>query len=515
MSTEPAIYTPPQDPSPYIRTFAKDFAALSGKPPVIPASRIAYGRTPKKQSLQEAIETTSIIHADETSVPENIDLPRIETGDIVTQVENPPEVLAPEPLPVPVPPPEEVPIPPPPTVPEPPVEIIPEPLEVPFELPVERESILSRLKARADKNALDMVQSEPGVEVETKPQKSLVIGIQAPESAPAIGDSIPGRNMHDETPVPAVIEIPSPPPRTTVSEPVPLPPPESPTPIHTFTSDFADRIDEKQASTFSVLAAQSDAAPIKSQPVKKKIKVLPLLMGVLLVLLGTGALGGAYWYMTKNAPVPIIASIPSIIPADAQVKLSGTGSTLMQALAHQETVPLAPNAVTLTYVTEATTTVEGTLEAPATGGAFIHALQLPAPDILIRNIDPSSMVGILNANGDSKAFFILRVTSYERTFSGMLKWEQTMLASLAPLYPTYPAPNAPTGSATSTNPVPPLFLPTPLRFTDEVVSNFNTRVLKDSQGHALIIYGYVDRETLIIARNETAFTMLASRIKVQ
>jgi hypothetical protein len=142
------------------------------------------------------------------------------------------------------------------------------------------------------------------------------------------------------------------------------------------------------------------------------------------------------------------------------------------------------------------------------------------------------MIGVINANGIESPFLILSVASYSDTFGGMLSWEPTMIQSLNSFIPTYTSPSAPeiipitmaTTSATSTRPVATTtkkvatttpVIPTPpaqLGFRDEVVSNHDVRVYRDAQGMEVIVYGYWDPKTLIIAHDETAFSELIGRL---
>ena len=332
-------------------------------------------------------------------------------------------------------------------------------------------------------------------------------------------------------PAPFVLpKLPSPPPqppKPVFTPPPPPPPPlpvvkkvieERPSPIHTYTSDFADRIDEKKASTFSVLAAEADAkkkAPIKN----KKRDLAPIISGVLLVVVGVLGVGGASWYVLNMRAVPGAAlSVPSLVFADEHMKLAGSGTELMQALADAADQPLVGGNVLITYLSESTTTPKGvTIETPLQGGALIRALQLPAPDILLRNVAPVSTVGIVSAGVESRPFFIFRVTSYERTFAGMLAWESTIGRDLAPLYPSYSAPTVnPEASKLNLGTSTPVSAATPpvmlAYFADAVVASHDVRVLKDSAGNTLMLYGYADKSTLILARDEAAFTTLLARL---
>ncbi len=161
----------------------------------------------------------------------------------------------------------------------------------------------------------------------------------------------------------------------------------------------------------------------------------------------------------------------------------------MSGLAAQTAQALPTNAVIQTYLANATST------------GLLSALVLPAPDILLRNTDPMSTIGITHAGDETRAFFILNVSSYERTFAGMLQWEPTMPYDLAILYPVYT-----TDSSTT---------PATSGFIDEVVASHNARAYKDGSGKTVLIYGYATPSELIIARNEDAFTLLLSRLQAK
>jgi hypothetical protein len=128
-------------------------------------------------------------------------------------------------------------------------------------------------------------------------------------------------------------------------------------------------------------------------------------------------------------------------------------------------------------------------------------------------------------------FFALRVDSYERTYAGMLTWEPLMARDLALLYPLYPAPelqsepapiatttaSSTSASATTTPAVvrQPVQATARTRFEDEVVANHDVRVLRDTDGRTLILYGYADKRTLLIVRDEASFEALLARLKAE
>lgn len=294
-------------------------------------------------------------------------------------------------------------------------------------------------------------------------------------------------------------------------EPVaPLPPlmkdaPVANAPIHTYKTDFAEHVQDKGASRISVLAAQQDAqtqAPVILK--EKKRSALPIvLLSLFLIVGGVGGVYVAYHFATREV-APSDLFIPSLIFADERVALSGSGQELRQGLAAAKgNEPLSDGGVLVAYITYATTTDKGTVEVPATGGELFAALQLPAPDILLRNVADESTVGAVRAGGEERPFFLLRVDSYERTYAGMLAWEPTMERDLTVFYPAYPS-EATTTPATED--------PFRVSFVDDIVDNHDVRVLRDGEGKTLMLYGYRDKDTLVIARNEAAFSELLNRL---
>lgn len=315
-----------------------------------------------------------------------------------------------------------------------------------------------------------------------------------------------------------------PPPQPTFVEPpaeplapIPAVAQEQPSPIHTYKSDFADRIDEKQASTFSVLAAQGDA-PKSTPMVQKKDNRVAIIGAVVLIALGGAGLGGAAWYVMRSNMVPgAPLSAPSLFFADEQIRLTASGNDLMSEIAALANEPLPEGNVVVLYLSEATTTAKGgTVEVPLSGGTLISAMQLPAPDILLRNISQESTVGIIHAGEETRPFFVLKVRSYERTFAGMLAWETSMARDLTVLYPARGAGQLnPAGSsvplASSSPPVTEAVRTNPT-FEDAIVANHDVRVLRDTTGRSLMLYGYAKKDLLIIARDEAAYMGLISRL---
>lgn len=483
----------PDNPSQYIRTYAKDVAGLTGTPAPI----IAHPQNPAKTIPPSVLvsqteeDTVREIEANRVSEKEKETTTISLDDDEVLGTTATPVTLAPAPAPPvfvqPVSPPAPV---------MPPADVV-ETVVAEKETPEDREAVLARLRAKfAPAVAQSYILNHP----ELASERSVPV-MPAPAVAPLPAETqvpeIPTLPAREEAIVAPAAVAPTKlfAPEPTPIAPVPVPfsgnrsslegsntPTESP--LHTYKSDFADRIDKKQSSTFSVLAAQSDAAPLPAQ-VQKKNLLLPTLAGVFFLLLSISGIVGTYWYLQKNQVPMATPGIPSLIFADKKVEVRGSGNALLESLAGvaSDSIPEGQLAVTYTTASDSGT--------PLQGGALIRALPLNAPDILLRNIADTSTVGVIHAGTETRAFFILRVTSYPRSLAGMLVWEKTLLQDLSILYPSEVS---------------------DLTFTDSVVANRDVRIAKDAKGTIVALYGYLDKETLIIARDGMAFTALVTRL---
>lgn len=314
--------------------------------------------------------------------------------------------------------------------------------------------------------------------------------------------------------------------------------------IKTYSGDFAERIKETQASTATILAAEQDAAAQPSMAVTaeeepKKISlnsILYIIAGVVLLIIGiTGSYIAYTRYLTAVTPISVAPSVRAPIFVDEREAVSGTGTALLRAIEQSSTRTLTAGTVRLLHFDPATgstssqpssETTAGTAPQATTVKSVFSELRIPAPGVLSRNINAdNSMAGIVNpapssvvgTGGMQSVFFILSVSSYGDTFAGMLSWEPMMPRDLAALFPSYAegyggqarmsTTTTSIKTATSTPKV-----SAPVAFRDEVVANHDVRVYRDAVDRSVLLYGYWNQTTLIIARDPEAFTEIAGRI---
>lgn len=268
---------------------------------------------------------------------------------------------------------------------------------------------------------------------------------------------------------------------------LPPPPPvrKEEAPIHTYSSDFVDHVKTEEASTATILAAEQDAR-VEDTKTGTAFNIPLIIGGILFIVISGGGAYATYRYLNNEAPPPvqtITESIPPPIVADEREEIAGVGKALESALVASLAKPLAAGKIRMLYTAIATTT----------GNDVFSALKLGAPNILVRNIrTQGGMAGIAHASKTSTPFFILSVSSYSDTFAGMLAWEPTLGDDMAALF---------TPSATTTRP-----------FRDEILGGHDVRVLRDVTGQSIVMYGYFDLSTLLIARDTDAYQELVKRL---
>lgn len=318
------------------------------------------------------------------------------------------------------------------------------------------------------------------------------------------GRGIPDLKVFAKQPVvsePGTLIVPpnSPEARRSVWAAMPTPQPQTDlSPLETYANDFREHMKEVGASTVTVLAAQQDAAShmsLQSQDPEPSSSRWYIIGGVILFLIGDFGMYYAYTrYTAARAPVAAVLSEGTPIFVDSRATVAGSGVTLAQAITQLVATSIPDNTIELVTLTSGTTTSQTILEA----------LSVNEPGALARNTHaPSSMMGIVHASIGQSPFFILTVDSYDISFSSMLAWEKSMPTDLGVLFPPFAYAAS---TATSTN------ARVLQGFHDEVVSNHDVRVYRDTRGNSILLYGYWNKNTLVIAHDQAAFGDVLNRL---
>lgn len=308
---------------------------------------------------------------------------------------------------------------------------------------------------------------------------------QAPSAPPAAPPPVPSPTSPEDS-------------QGTAPAVAPKPPPVDP--LETYSNDFTDRIKKTNASTATVLAAEQDRAqrapePTPSEPSPMRLSYL--ITGA--VLLVAGVAGGYVAYTRYTAVSTPVTSAPNVsapIFVDEREEIAGTGQALLQAVVKSMNRSLAVGTVRFLYLASTTDTA-----------TIFSMLPVSVPDVLLRNIHAAgSMAGVINIGGNQSPFFILSISAYSNVFSSMLQWEPLLPEYVAELFPPY-AQTPPTAATTTP------FTPAPtVTFIDMTVANHDVRAYRDASGRDILVYGFWNQTTLVIARDAAAFTEIVTRL---
>lgn len=124
-----------------------------------------------------------------------------------------------------------------------------------------------------------------------------------------------------------------------------------------------------------------------------------------------------------------------------------------------------------------------------------RVLSLLAPNMpasLARSFDDKYMLGIFSYD-TNEAFIILTTSDYASSYAGMLKWETGMQSDLGKVFDVQQ-------NASTTN-----------TFVDEALRNKDLRILRDAQGKTTLLYSFIDKNTLVITKNENIFNAILAK----
>jgi hypothetical protein len=120
------------------------------------------------------------------------------------------------------------------------------------------------------------------------------------------------------------------------------------------------------------------------------------------------------------------------------------------------------------------------------------------PNRLERSLGGQYMIGAYTYDTQN-SFIILKDTFYQNAYAGMLDWEKDMRNDLLPLI-RVAHPDVVAISVNSDS------------FSDTVVSNIDTRVLKDASGDVILAYAFASNDTIVITTGIDSMKYLLDRL---
>ena len=291
-------------------------------------------------------------------------------------------------------------------------------------------------------------------------------------------------------------------------------------PIKTFRSDAQEKVQKSNLSVISIATAQSkkriamrEKNPPKEESNFKK-NLLIIVVSLFLISSGSGLAWFFYQNSLKGSGITPEESILSLIFAEKQatIDVSGIHTNIFFELEKRGVGIGKEEAGTLLhlYLTEESLGNRNPLSA----NEFLRRVGPNVPDRLIRSVEEEYTLGQYFGTGSSNYFLVLKTDSFENTFASMLEWEDTLQKDLSPFFGEALEEIASTKKAgTSTTEQSGVIIPR--IFHDVIMQNIDTRLLRDDNGNAALIYAFPNANTLVISNNEAAFFEVVRRLSTR
>lgn len=267
--------------------------------------------------------------------------------------------------------------------------------------------------------------------------------------------------------------------------------------LRTFQGDMQEHIEVKKETVATIALAEQKKKIERNEPTYTEPEMrsersgssLFVILGILALTVGGVIMGGLYFLKTENEatlPTTIEKTIISYTEKKdivlQTVDVSTLASTLLQ---QQSSFKPAVNNVLYTSFTH-----DGSPVDPIN---LYRLVAQDAGDALKRNI-VGAMFGVYSYDSN-EIFMILQPDDFGIVYSGMLEWESALGANLSPFFPLLRQ----------------HLITNPSVFTDETYKNKDVRVIRNENGSVVLLYGFIDKDTLVITANERIFEAILNR----
>lgn len=282
--------------------------------------------------------------------------------------------------------------------------------------------------------------------------------------------------------------------------------------MRSFAYDIKSAVDNKGVDMAHIILSENrkrEALGITEEDLERKkshvsiIKVILITFGVIATLGGVGAL-----FLVYSRTSPVIRTgtgetfvISPFVRTEKNTTLTITDSyksTLLDSIDKIKTNTGSPE------------TIEGLAwKMSFESNRYVDTSKLleltesETPETLKRALDPRFSLGLYG--GERKTYLIIKSTSYDNAYAGMMEWEKTLSRDLGPLF----FQNSDLYSATTSNSV------DSEKFVDKIYSNIDTRAVLNSEGQPVMLWAIINRTFIVITKDQETLEALTKRMTTQ
>lgn len=266
--------------------------------------------------------------------------------------------------------------------------------------------------------------------------------------------------------------------------------------LRTYQGDVEEAIAKNKYSSATILVAEQkrkETEPekvigVKYSGTRNKVFVY---FGALFFILGFAVVSSIY-YLKSRETVVIDKTVKTIIPPTKTKVLTISDNNrenlLSNLVTEKENFSSPLNSVLFINISDSSD--------PLKIDKILALIAPNQPSSLVRSFGKDYMIGVYSYD-TNEIFIILTVNDYASSYSGMLKWEKDMARDLSKIYDV-------NQDVITSNTL----------FTDLALKNKDLRVLKDGGGKTQLLYSFLDKNTLIITKNEKIFSAILAKINI-
>lgn len=305
----------------------------------------------------------------------------------------------------------------------------------------------------------------------------------------------------------------------------PAPPKEEVQAVETYQGDIEKLVKQKNVSVVSIAAAEATRkealpkAPVPPSDTSLLLKRSAIIVGALFFCFGAVTiLVFAFFRPAPSVSIPKQPEAPFILVDDTQSIVfkqeQFTHTVVLKALQDKkEKSSLSLGLMSRFYLGVAVPIDNKVTYTLVPASELLSVLAPNMPEALLRSVSNNPYLLGFHAFDGNQAYLIVKVDSYEQAFSGMLSWEAAISRDLSPLFTRKVRPHIPeekiaTSSIATTTTI--QLLPT--GFVDRVVENHDSRVIQNETGDILLLWTFLDKDTLVITTNEYTLREIISRL---
>lgn len=299
------------------------------------------------------------------------------------------------------------------------------------------------------------------------------------------------------------------PPRQTISETT-----NAKSIIRTYKGDLESAIQANHLSSINIAIAENEKMHNQIKPGSvaennggeySKSKIL---IFISLVFIFAGGVGLGITFFLKNPVANIVnviqtPELPALITAELKEEVN-VNSIIKDKFIITLSDKLSNTVIPANNFLNAYVTVGTSTKRLAQTAEFIKLLNFKIPDLMRRTLLVDFMVGSYSVTGNIP-FLILKTSSSENTYAGMLTWEKDMEEDFKILFklPGYEKIAS----------VKELVTPGVVRkFEDAVIVNKDVRLLRGENKQIILLYSLIDKESVVITTDTQALKDIIVRL---